>query len=448
MQVTETHAEGLQREYRVVVDNQEIDQKVQDRLKELGQTTQIPGFRPGKVPMSILRQRFGQSVLGEVLEKAVNETSQQAMQERDLRPAEQPRIEVESFDEGQDLTYKMSMELLPQIEPTDFSDISLERVKVTVSDEEVENAIKQMASQVAESEPIEESRPATEGDVAVIDFSGTVDGEPFPGMEASDHHLELGAGTLIPGFEEQVLGMEPGDTREVTVTFPQDYNNEQLAGREAKFQVTLKEIREKKEQEVDDALAQRVGAESLEDLREKARESLQGQYDQAIRTRMKRHLLDELADRHSFDLPPSMVDSEFEQIWQQIEADRAQGNLDADDAQKSEDELKAEYRNISERRVRLGLLLSEIGRRNSIDVTQEELQQAVINEVQRYPGQEQQVLEYYQNNQNALAALRGPVFEDKVIDYILELANVSEREVTPEEFRELLESEQNTGVAA
>jgi trigger factor len=442
MQVTETQAEGLKREYRVVVGSDDIDQKVQGRLKEIAQSAQIPGFRPGKAPMSILRQRYGQAVLGEVLEKAVNETSQQALQEKDLRPAEQPRIEVESFDQGQDLVYKISLELLPEIQPMDFSEIELERIKVAVPEEEIDNALKQMASQVAESEPIEEERPAETGDIAVIDFTGTVDGEAYPGMEANGHHLELGSGSLIPGFEDQVVGMKVGETREVRVTFPSDYNNTDLAGREAVFQVTLQEIRAKKEQEIDDALAERVGAENVEDLRNKARESLQGQYDQAARTQVKRKLLDVLADNHSFDLPPSMVESEFEQIWQQIQQDREQGRLDAEDSQKSDEDLKGEYRGIAERRVRLGLLLSEVGRQNNIEVSQDELQKALIDEVQRYPGQEQEVLQYYQQNENALAALRGPVFEEKVIDYILELGNVSEREVSPEEFRDLLSEEQ------
>jgi len=448
MQVTETHAEGLKREYRVVVGSDEIDERVQDRLKEIGQSAQIPGFRPGKAPMSILRKRFGQAVLGEVVEKAVNETSEQALREQDVRPAEQPQIEIESFEQGEDLSYKISLELLPDIEPVDFSEIDVERVTVSLPEEEVEQAIKQMASQVAESQPIEEARPLANGDVAVIDFHGTVDGEAHPGMEATGHHLEIGSGNMVGDFEEQLVGMNVGETREVTVTFPAHFQNQELAGREAVFQVTLQEIREKTEPEINDELAQRVGAESLADLREKARENLQGQYDQAARTEVKRKILDALNAKHGFDLPPSMVEAEFEQIWQQIEHDRAHGHLDAEDAEKSEDELKAEYRQIAERRVRLGLLLSEVGRRNNIDVTQEELQQAVMNEIQRYPGQEQQVLEYYQNNQDALAALRGPVFEDKVIDYILELANVTETELSPEAFRERMQGQQDDRAAA
>lgn len=441
MQVTETHAEGLKREYKVVVNADEIDQKVQNRLQEVGKDARIPGFRPGKAPMSILRQRFGQAVLGEVLERAVNDSSQQALTERGLRPAQQPRIEIESFDQGKDLEYKMSMELLPDIEPMDFSEIELERLKVAVPDSEVDEALERLAAQMKDTRPLETERPAEKGDVLVIDFKGTVDGEPYPGMEAEDHHLELGSSSFIEGFEDQLVGVKPGEEREVTVTFPEAYGNEQLAGKEAVFHVKVKEIRESVPTPIDDELAKKMGEESLDELKARVRERLQHDYEEVARTRMKRRLLDKLSEAHTFEVPPSMVDSEFEQIWQQIEHDREHGRLDAEDAGKSEEELKADYRQIAERRVRLGLLLSEVGRRNNIEVSQDELNQALLREVQRYPGQERQVFDYYQNNPNALAALRAPVYEDKVIDYILELANVSEREVSPEELRKELEAE-------
>lgn len=441
MHVTQTHAEGLKREYQVVVASDEIDRRIEDRLKEIGRDARIPGFRPGKAPMSILRQRFGQAVMGEVLEKTVDETSQQAMAEEDLRPAQQPKIELESFDTGSDLQYKMSMELLPDIEPMDFSQLELERLNIQVPDAEVEKALEHMATQAGESSPIEEARPAANGDVVVIDFQGTVDGEAFPGMDAEDHHLELGSTALIPGFEDQLIGAEAGETREVRVTFPDDYGNEALAGKEAVFQVTVKEIREKVAQEIGDEMAQKFGTEDLNDLRDKIRQNFAQHYDQTARQKTKRELLDKLADNHSFTLPPSMVEAEFEQIWQQIEQDRAQGRLDPEDAEKDEDALKSEYRDIAERRVRLGLLLSEVGRLNEIQVSQDELNQALIQEAQRYPGQEQQVFEYYQSNPQALNALRAPVYEDKVVDYILELASVTARDVTPEQLQAELSGE-------
>lgn len=433
MQVTQTHAEGLKRDYRVTVEADEIDRKVAERLAEIGQEARIPGFRPGKVPMNILRQRFGQAVLGEILEKVVEESSQNAMTQEDLRPARQPRIEVESFDQGQDLVYTMSMELLPEIEPVDFSTLELERVRVRVPDEEVEKTLGHLAAEAGESQPVDSPRPAREGDIVVIDFQGTVDGEALPGMQAEDHHLELGANRLVPGFEPQLEGAEAGESREVRVTFPEDYGNEGLAGREAVFQVAVKEVREKVPQALDDDLAQKYGAESLDDLRGKLRENLQQHYEQSARQKVKRELLDKLATCHDFELPPSMLDSEFEQIWQQIEHDRAHGRLDPEDADKDEETLKQEYRDIAARRVRLGLLLSEVGRRQEIQVTQEELSNAVMEEARRYPGQEQQVFDYYLKSPEALNALRAPVYEDKVVDYVLELARVTTREVTPEE---------------
>jgi len=284
----------------------------------------------------------------------------------------------------------------------------------------------------------------------VIDFQGTVDGEAMPGMDAQDHYLELGSNRLIPGFEEQLEGAEAGDSREVRVTFPESYGNEALAGREAVFQVAVKEVREKVPQAVDDELAQKYGAESLDDLREKLRQNIQQHYEQSARQKVKRELLDKLAEQHDFELPPSMLEAEFEQIWQQIEQDRAQGRLDPEDADKDEATLKQEYRDIAARRVRLGLLLSEVGRRQQIQVSQEELSRAVMDEARRYPGQEQQVFEYYQKSPEALNALRAPVYEDKVVDYILELAAVTTREVTPDELAAELgggDSAEGTGEA-
>ena len=445
MQVSEEKNEGLQREFKVTLDAKEIDDKVENRLKEIGQNQRIPGFRPGKAPVSILKQRFGQAVMGEVLERAVNDSSQQVMQERGLRPAGQPSIEIESFDEGKDLEFKMSMELLPDIEPADFSQIEVETLKVDVPDSEVDEALERLASNQKESQPLETPRPAQNGDVLVVDFKGTVDGESLPGMEGEDHHLELGSSRFIEGFEEQLIGSEPGDNRIVTVTFPENYQNDKLAGREAQFDVTVKEIREPQPVSIDDEFAQKFGEEDLASLKERVREQIKNDYENVTRQRTKRQLLDQLAELHTFDVPPSMVDSEFEQIWKQIEHDREHGHMDPEDQGKSEEQLTEEYRRIAERRVRLGLLLSEIGRNQNIDVTQEELNQALIQEVQRYPGQEREVFEYYQNNQEALQNLRAPVYEDKVINYILELANTKERQLDTEQLRAEMQAEQ--GVA-
>jgi len=438
MQVTETHADGLKRQYKVVVDKEDIDSRIQDRLKELGQEAQIPGFRKGKAPMSILRQRFGRAVQGEVLEKAVNETSQQALQEQGVQPAGQPEISVQSFEEGQDLEYTMDMELLPQIEPMDFTQLELERLKVTLPESEIDEALERLAEQYKGNHPIEEDRPAQNGDVVVIDFRGSVDGEEHAALSGEDQYVELGAGQMIGNFEEQLVGARQGDECEVRITFPEDIGNEQFAGKEAVFAVTVKEIREPEPAQVDENLAEKLGSESMDALRQSVRDQLQQEYDRLARQRTKRELLDKLAENHTFNVPPSMVEQEFDQIWQQIEQDREQGKLDPEDAEKSSDELKADYREIAERRVRLGLLLSEVGRQNNVEVSQDELNKAVLEEVQRHRGQEREVFEYYQNNPDAVQQLRAPLYEEKTIDFILERANVSEREVTPEELHKEL----------
>ncbi len=441
MQVTETNADGLKREFKVVIDANEIDKKVQTRLKEAGKQARIPGFRPGKAPMGLLRQRFGQAVLGEVLEGAVKDSSEQAIQERGLRPAQQPKIEVESFDEGKDLEYKISMEVLPDVEPADFSQVELEKLTVTVPEAEVDEALERLASHHKESKALEEPRPAQKGDILVVDFKGSVDGEELEGMAGEDQELELGSNRFVEGFEDQLIGAEPGEDREVKVTFPSAYMNERLAGREAVFQVKVKDIREAEPVTLDDELAKKFGEDSLDELKDRVREQIRQDYEKVARNKVKRVLLDRLSELHDFDVPPTMVEQEFAQIWQQIEQDKHAGKLDPEDAGKSDEELRRDYQAIAERRVRLGLLLSEVGRRNALEVTQEELNRALIEELQRHPGQERQVFEFFQNNPNAMAQLRAPLYEEKAVDFILDQAKVTEREVTPQELRDELEKE-------
>jgi len=447
MQVTETRNEGLKREYKVLISAQDIDEKVAGRLQELGAQVRIPGFRPGKVPLNILKQRFGKSVMGEVLERAVSDSSTQAMNERGLRPATQPKIEITAFDEGKDLEYTLAVEILPDIEPMDFSKLKLERLVITVEDSAVEETLADIAKAHKRTRPLETPRPARSGDVLVLDFKGTVDGEEFPGMSAEDHHLELGSSSFIQGFEEQLIGAEIGETREVRVTFPEAYGNEKLAGREAVFTVTVKNILESIPAEIDDELAKTMGEENLEALKERVRERLAAEYRDFARTRLKRQLLDQLAEAHDFPVPESMVEAEFEAIWKQIEEDRERGALDPEDAAKDEETLKAEYRKIAERRVRLGLLISEVGQRNGIEVTQEELNLALLREAQRHPGREREVFEFFQRNPAAMANLRAPIFEDKVVDFIVNLAQVRERTVTPEELRREMEAQSGAGDA-
>ncbi len=444
MQVTEVSSDGLKRDFKVVIEAKEINEKVENRLRELSARVKIPGFRPGKAPIKLLKQRYGPSVMGEVLERAVTDSSAQALNERGLRPAVQPKIEIDSFEDGKDLEYSMAIELLPEITPMDFAKLALEKVKIAVPAEEVDSALERLAASRKESRPLETPRPAQSGDVLVIDFKGTVHGEALPGMAGEDHHLELGSNTFIAGFEEQLIGATAGEQRTVNVTFPEGYGNEKLSGQPAVFDCTIKEIRESAPVELTDEVAKSMGAESLTDLRQKVEERLAQDYEGLSRMRMKREILDQLAEGHDFEVPQSMVDLEFEAIWQQVEQDRKQGRVDPDDEGKDEEAVKQEYRQIAERRVRLGLLLSEVGRLNQIEVAQDEVNRALFQEAQRYPGQEQQVVEYYRKNPEALAQLRAPLFEDKVIDFIIDLAKVTEREVSPDQLREEEEKEAAT----
>ena len=433
MQITETSAEGLRRDFKVVITAQDIESRVQTRLTEVGKTVKIPGFRPGKVPMPILKQRYGQSVMGEVLEAAVNDGAQKAVSDNNLRPALQPKIEVLKFDPGQDLEFAVQVELLPEIEPADLSAVEIEKPVAAVGDETVTEALGRLSKGRRTTEKVEEDRAAVTGDILLIDFDGSVDGEKRPGMKGDDYELELGSGSFIPGFEDQLVGAKAGSDVTVNVTFPAEYHAAELAGKEAVFEVKVKEIRSAKDAELNDDLAKTFGFDDLEALKAAIKERTEGEYGQTSRLRAKRSLLDKLAELHSFEVPAGMVEIEFEQIWKRLQEELARGGADAEDEGKDEEALKAEYRDIAVRRVRLGLLLSEIGRRNNISVTREELQKAMFDEVRRYPGQEQQVFEFFQKNPQAVESLRAPIYEDKVVDFILGTVKVNEVTVSVEE---------------
>ncbi len=489
MQITETNSEGLKREFHITVPAGELSDKVTERLDEIGRSVRIPGFRPGKVPMRILRQRFGSAVLGEVLQSTVEGSSTEAIREHNLRPALPPKFDVVSFSEGADLEYRMSLELLPEIPQTSFADLAIERLAVEIPEEEVDQAVARLAEQQRQSEPV--ARAAASGDIVVIDVEGRIDDREIPGAAGTDRQVVLGSGTLIPGFEDQLVGAEAGEERTVRVPFPADYAAADLAGKEGVFTVKVKEVRQLLPPAIDDALAQAVGLETLAELRTEMKQSLQRNYDLAARLRLKRALLDKLAERADFPVPPGMVDLEFENIWEQYQAAReregaqggeapeetaasaatgetAQGGLAAgeaaaettdggesaaapapgepaedtaaaSDGSESEEALKAEYRRIAERRIRLGLLLADIGRSNNITVSQEELNQALAQEARRHPGHERQVIDYYRQNPGALANLRAPILEDKVIDFIVEMAKPEVRRLTPQELLALPE---------
>jgi trigger factor len=466
MQVTETITDGLKREYTITVPAGDLEQEITRRLGEIGRQVRLPGFRPGKVPMQILRRRFGPSVRGEVLQSTLQASSAEAISERQLRPALPPKVDILSADEGADLEYKMAVEVLPEIPEPSFADLGIERLVVEVPDEEVDQAIERIADQQRKSEAVE--RPAETGDILLVDTEGRIGDQEIPGAGGKDRQIVLGAGSSIPGFEDQLVGAAAGDHRKVRVTFPADYAVADLAGKEADFDVDVKEVRRRLPIAIDDELGQAVGLENLAELRQELRQQLQRDYDAASRLRLKRSLLDKLAEGHDFPVPPGMVDLEFDNIWGQYEARRevspavagvdaipaateeggvetvpaAAGEGGADviptaagpgSADQSDEAAKAEYRKIAERRVRLGLLLAEVGRKNNITVTSDEVNQAITREARRHPGHERQVLDFYRQNPGTIDALRAPIFEDKVIDFIVELAKIGERKVTPQE---------------
>ncbi len=481
MQVTETTADGLKREFRIVVPADELESKVAGRLDEIGRTIRLPGFRPGKVPMQILRRRYGPSVLGEVLESTVQGSSAEAIREHNLRPALPPKVDIVSFSEGADLEYNMAVEVLPDIPEPNFSDLGIERFVVEVPEEDTDRAIERIAEQQRKSEPVD--RPADSGDILVVDVEGRAEDREIPGAGGKDRQIMLGSGSFLPGFEDQLIGAGAGEHRTVRVTFPEDYAAPDLAGKEAIFEIDVKEVRHRAPLAIDDELGKAVGLESLAELRQEVQQQMQRDYDVASRLRLKRALLDKLAERYDFPVPPGMIDLEFDSIWAQYQAEKERereareaaaepatagpegeeaavaaqegeeaaaeaslqeavvapettsGEGEAGAAQESEGDAKAraEYRGIAERRVRLGLLLAEVGRMNNIIVTQDELNQAITREARRHPGYERHVLDYYRQNPDAVANLRAPIFEDKVVDFIVELAKIEERRVTPQE---------------
>jgi trigger factor len=433
MQVTETNAEGLRREFRVVFPASELGERMDARLKELSGQVNIPGFRPGKVPATIIKARFGDAVRGEVIERALNEGAQRTLEEQGVRPATKPKVEVDEYEAGQDLAFTLEVEVLPEIEPADFAKYTLERLEPVADDQAVQEALDGMSKQYGKLETVEKKRAAKDGDVLVVDFTGQVDGEEFQGGKAEDFHLALGSGTFIPGFEDQLIGAKAGDGKDITVTFPGDYGNADLAGKEAVFEVAVKEIKESVASEIDEEFAKQLGHESVDGLREAIRGQIETGMKDVARGRIKRTLFDRLDETHDFPLPEGMVEMEFESIWQRVQQDKVAGQLDADDEGKSDEDLRAEYRGIAERRVKLGLLLSEIGTRNNISVAQEELNQAMMEQVRKFQGQAEQVIEFYRSNPQAMDQLRAPLFEEKVVDFILEMAQVTPRKVSREE---------------
>ncbi|HEY9038736.1 MAG TPA: trigger factor [Roseovarius sp.] len=438
MQVTETQNEGLKRAYKMLLTAQELDAKVMDKLKEAQPDVEMKGFRKGKVPLALMKKNFGQRVLGEAMQEAVDDAMKAHFAEKGVRPAAEPAMKMtnEDWKEGDDVEVEMSYEALPEIPELDLSKITLERLKVVPDDAAVDEALANLASNAQDFEDRKKGSKAKDGDQITMDFVGKVDGEAFEGGSAEDYPLVLGSNSFIPGFEEQLVGVKAGEEKDVTVNFPEDYQAAHLAGKEAVFSCTIKAVKAPKDAEIDDELAKKFGAEDLEGLKGQIRERLEAEYAGAARAVTKRAMLDELDKMVSFDLPPSMVEQEAKQIAHQLWHD---DNPEVQGHDHPEIETTDEHNKLAERRVRLGLLLAELGQRAEVQVTDQEMTQAIMEQARQYPGQERQFFEFIQQNQQMQQQMRAPIFEDKVIDYIAEQAKVTEKEVSKADLEKEIE---------
>lgn len=425
MQVTETKSDGLKREYAITVTADSLEAKATEKLEELRKDFHMKGFRKGKAPLALMKRQFGKSVLGEVVQETVEQTVSDHLEEQGHRPAAQPDIKItnEQFDEGQDLNVELAYECLPDVPEMDFAAIAVERRVVEVADSDVDEALGRLAEGSGEFEARAEGEAAEDGDQVMIDFLGRIDGEPFDGGEAEDYPLVLGSGSFIPGFEDQLAGAKTGEAREVKVSFPEDYGAPNLAGKDAVFEVTVKEVKAPKTAEIDDALAEKYGSENLEDLKTKLREQIGAEYAQASRGLVKRRLLDLLDEKIDFELPQSMVDVEAKSIAHQLWHEE---NPDVEGHDHPEVEPDEEHLKLARRRVGLGLLLAEIGRKEEVEVTDAEFGQAIMARARQFPGQEREFFDFVRQNREMQEQIRAPLYEDKVVDLILERASVTD----------------------
>jgi trigger factor len=441
MQVTETLVEGLKHEFQISVPASDLDAKADVRLVELKDKVRLNGFRPGKVPVSHLKKVYGRSVMAETIDQTIRDTNSQIFTERGFRLATEPKVTMPTEEKAvediltgkSDLTYTVSIEVVPAIQLADFKSFTVEKPVVEVTDADVDEAIKRIADQNRAFAAKGEGATAETGDRVTISFKGTIDGTPFDGGTGENIQVTIGTGQFIPGFEEQLIGVASGETRTLKVSFPKNYASEKLAGQPAEFETTATLIEAPQDTKIDDEFAKTLGLESLEKLKEAARERLVAEFAGASRQRVKRMLLDRLDESHRFEAPPSLVEEEFKLMWNSIKAEMESGGKTFADEDTTEEAAKEEYHKIADRRVRLGLVLSEIGEKNKITVTDDEVSRAVIERARQMPGREKEVWDYYRNNNNALAQLRAPIYEDKVVDFILELANVTEKKVTRED---------------
>jgi trigger factor len=439
MNVTETTADGLRRELKVVVGADELERRLSARLDELKGRAKLKGFRPGHVPKEHLRKVYGRSVMAEVVQQAVADTSREALSQREERPAFQPTVglpedeaEIDKIFAGtSDLAYTLSFEVLPKFELMDFSKLALDKPVAEVTEADIDKSVERIRAANLRYKP--KDGPAETGDRLIIDFTGTIDGTPFEGGATEDAPVVLGSGNFIPGFEDGLAGARAGEQREVEATFPEAYSEASLAGKQARFAVKVKEVGAPETPPLDDEFAKSLGLDSVAKLRDTIKPRLEQDRAVASRQKVKRALLDALNEGHHFELPPTLVDNEFQSIWGQVMADLERSKHSFEDEGTTEDKARADYRDIAARRVRLGLILSEVGSRSKIAVTDDEVSRALLERVKQFPGQERQVYDYYRNNPQLIAELRAPIYEDKTVDYILELAKVTETKVTVEE---------------
>jgi trigger factor len=441
MQVTETLNQGLKRAYQVVLPAQDLAQRLDSQLVEMKDKVRINGFRPGKVPVAHLKRMYGKSVMAEVVQNAVNEVNRKIVDDNKLRLANEPKIdfpsdqaEVEKALEAKgDLAFSISLEVLPQFEIGKFDDVALERPVLKIEESEVDDAINKMADRNRSYEPRAEGEAAQSGDKVTIDFVGKIDDVAFEGGSATDTDLVLGSNMFIPGFEDQLVGIKAGEERKVNVSFPETYGAANLAGKAAVFDVTAKAVAKPGAVEINDEFAKGFGIESVEKLKDAVRTNLQGEYDRVSRGKLKRALLDVLDKRYTFELPEGLVEQEFGGIWQQVQAEQQRTGKTFADENATEEKAREEYMTIAKRRVRLGLLLAEVGEKAELKVTDDELSAALVERVRQFPGQEKAVWDYYRNNPEALASVRAPIYEEKVVDHIISQAKVTDKPVSKEE---------------
>jgi len=438
MQIKELKAEGLSHTYSVTVPKEDLSAKLDAKIKEMQPQVSLKGFRPGKVPVTHIKKMFGQSIMKDVVEEMVNESSQKAINDNNIRPAGQPKIDLRANGEEvtkgtADLEYQMTVESIPEFEPVEPESLKFTRLKYEATDADIDERLAELGKGQKTYKKKAKTAKAKKDDAVLIDFVGTVDGEAFEGGAMEGHQLVLGSGTFIPGFEDQLIGVKAGDELDVKVTFPEDYQAADLAGKDAVFATKVNEVQGAKDAEIDDEFAKNFGLDDLAALKEAVKGQFEGELEGQSRMKLKRAILDELDKKHNFDLPPGMVEAEFDNIWQQVQAEKEAGQLDEDDAKKTDKQLEKDYRKIAERRVRLGLVLAEMGQKQEVTISNEELQGAMIAEARRYPGQEQQVIEFYQKNPQAIAQLRAPIYEEKVVDLIIEKATVKDKAVDKDE---------------